>query len=198
VLLPWVGEVAAVLVAWFPGQECGNALADVLLGRAEPGGRLPTTWPGDERGLPSTQPVDGVLAYDEGLLVGYRGDRPAQYPFGHGLGYTTWSYDAIEADGRSVVVQVTNIGSRRGREVVQVYASREDSAVERPVRWLAGFAPVEADPGASVTATVDVPARTFEHWDAASGGWTLEAGAFELSAGPSSARLPLATRVTAG
>ena len=75
--MPWAQDVAAVLLAWFPGQEFGNALADVLLGLAEPGGRLPTTWPATEAGLPSTRPVDGVLRYDEGLMIGYRDPRRA-------------------------------------------------------------------------------------------------------------------------
>ena len=73
VLLPWLDEVPGVLLCWFPGQEAGNALADVLLGAAEPGGRLPTTWPASEDGLPSVTPVDGVLEYAEGLAIGYRG-----------------------------------------------------------------------------------------------------------------------------
>ena len=76
VLLPWAGEVGAVLLTWFGGQEFGNALADVLLGEAEPGGRLPTTWPASEAGLPSAQPEDGVLSYSEGLFIGYRAYRP--------------------------------------------------------------------------------------------------------------------------
>jgi len=102
VLLPWAGEVAAVLLTWFGGQEFGNALADVLLGQAEPGGRLPTTWPASEDGLPSTQPDGGVLSYTEGLFIGYRGyDRDGReplFPFGHGRGYTTWSYDSVTVD----------------------------------------------------------------------------------------------------
>jgi beta-glucosidase len=196
VLLPWAGEVAAVLLAWFPGQEFGNALADVLLGVVEPGGRLPTTWPLDEERLPTTQPDDGVLTYDEGLLIGYRdADRGARFPFGHGLGYTTWEYLSLEADANEVVVRVRNTGSRRGREVVQVYAGRPDSAVERPPRWLVGFAVVDADPGEAVTATVHVPTRALEHWDA---GWTLEPGTFGLAAGPSSAELPLTAALTVG
>jgi beta-glucosidase len=205
VLLPWADDVAAVLLTWFGGQEFGHALADVLLGDTEPGGRLPTTWPASEVGVLSTQPADGVLAYTEGLFIGYRGyDRDGReplYPFGHGAGYTTWSYDAIMvgasgAGGEpevAVGVQVRNTGARRGREVVQVYASRPDSAVERPVKWLAGFAAVDADPGETVSAEISVPERVFQHWS--DQGWTLEPGTFVLSAGPSSASLPLAGRV---
>jgi beta-glucosidase len=195
-----------VLLAWFPGQEFGNALADVLVGLAEPGGRLPTTWPLAEDGLPSTQPVEGVLTYDEGLYIGYRAydrdGRPSRFAFGHGLGYTTWEFADLEAPAKSargehvdVRVRLRNTGSRRGREVVQVYASRPDGTVERPVRWLAGFAAVEAGPGEDVTAHVRVAARAFEHWD---GGWTVEPGTFKLAAGPSSASLPLSAEVTVG
>ncbi|MFD8820010.1 glycoside hydrolase family 3 protein, partial [Streptomyces sp. NPDC059627] len=143
VLLPWAEEVAAVLLAWFPGQEFGNALADVLLGVAEPGGRLPTVWPASERGLPATEPVDGVLAYDEGLFIGYRGDgragwQPPRYGFGHGLGYTTWDYVSIDVPGEvrpdagfTAEVLIRNSGTRHGKEVVQVYAGRPVTALER-------------------------------------------------------------------
>jgi beta-glucosidase len=205
VLMPWAQEVAAVLLTWFGGQEFGHALADVLLGDTEPGGRLPTTWPASETGVLSTQPADGVLAYTEGANIGYRGyDRDGRvplYPFGHGTGYTTWSYDSITVDGNvpgsglraAACVRVRNTGARRGREVVQVYASRPDSAVERPVKWLAGFAVVEADPGETVDVGIGIPERVFQHWSGE--GWTLEPGTFALAAGPSSASLPLAGRV---
>jgi len=205
VLMPWAGEVAAVLLTWFGGQEFGHALADVLLGEAEPGGRLPTTWPASEAGLLSAQPEDGVLRYTEGLFIGYRAfDRDGReplFPFGHGGGYTTWSYESITVDcdeanraGVAVCVEVRNTGSRPGREVVQVYASRPDSAVERPARWLAGFAAVDADPGETVNVGILLPERAFQHW--ADGGWTLEAGTFGLAAGSSSASLPLTASVT--
>jgi beta-glucosidase len=206
VLLPWADDVAAVLLAWFPGQEGGHALADVLLGRAEPGGRLPVTWPSAEERLPSVAPVAGVLRYDEGLFVGHRaydrdGRRPL-FPFGHGLGYTTWQYDSVASPevvepGRDVpvTVQVRNTGARAGREVVQVYASLPVSAVERPVRWLAGFAAVEAQPGETATVVTTVPARAFRHWDDA-GGWTTEAGTYHLEIGRSSRDLRLRTDLT--
>ncbi len=208
VLLPWADDVAAVLLTWFGGQEFGRALADVLLGYAEPGGRLPTTWPASTEGLPSTQPADGVLSYSEGLFIGYRGyDRDGReplFPFGHGRGYTTWSYDAITVDcaavdpasgpGVAVCVEVRNTGPRPGREVVQLYASRPDSAVERPVKWLVGFAAVDADPGETVNVGILVPERVLAHWS--DRGWTLEAGTFTLSAGSSSASLPLTASIT--
>jgi beta-glucosidase len=201
VLLPWAQDAAAVLLSWFSGQEFGNALADVLLGDTEPGGRLPMTWPASEDGLPSTGPADGVLDYREGLFIGYRaldrhGTEPL-FPFGHGTGYTTWSYDSMTvADGAAqpgggvaVCVQVRNTGGRRGREVVQVYASRPDSAVQRPAKWLAGFAAVDADPDETVEVGILIPERVFQHWSGE--GWALEPGSFVLTAGPSSASLPL-------
>ena len=209
VLLPWADDVAAVLLAWFPGQEFGNALADVVLGRAEPGGRLPTTWPAGEGDLPSTQPADGALAYDEGIFIGHRaydraGRRP-RYPFGHGRGYTRWEYTGLEApasvpagEDAEVRVRLRNTGERPGREVVQLYAGRAGGAVERPVRWLAGFAVVDAEPGEEVTAVVRVAARALEHWDAEAGCWTVEPGAFTLAAGSSSAVLPVSTGLRVG
>jgi beta-glucosidase len=207
VLLPWAQDASAVLLSWFGGQEYGDALADVLLGDVEPGGRLPMTWPVSEEGLPSTQPVDGVLTYDEGLFIGYRAyDRDGRaplFPFGHGTGYTTWTHESVTLDqapaglpGVAVCVTVRNTGSRRGREVVQVYASRPGSAVERPAKWLAGFATVDADPGETVTVGILIPARAFQHWTG--DGWSTESGAFVLAAGPSSASLPLTAPIQLG
>jgi beta-glucosidase len=204
VLLPWAQDAAAVLLSWFAGQEFGHALADVLLGEVEPGGRLPNTWPASEDGLPSTQPADGVLDYREGLFIGYRAfDRDGReplFPFGHGVGYTTWSYDSMTVvdgpAGPAVCVGVRNTGPRRGREVVQVYASRSDSAVERPAKWLVGFAAVDADPGEEVELGILIPEGVFQHWSEA--GWALEPGSFTLSAGPSSASLPLTGTWLAG
>ncbi|MFI7385524.1 glycoside hydrolase family 3 C-terminal domain-containing protein [Streptomyces sp. NPDC049813] len=206
--LPWRHEVGAVLLTWLPGQEAGGALADCLFGAVEPGGRLPTTWARrlDDAPVTATEPVDGVLAYDEGVHVGHRawlrsGRAPA-YWFGHGLGYTTWRYESVEvpeavgADEEfTVSVLVRNTGERAGREVVQVYLSRPDSAVERPVRWLAGYAAVRAAPGESVLARVTVPPRLLRHWSAAAGGWAVEPGRFTVHAGRSAGDLPLRAHV---
>jgi len=209
VLLPWADEVPAVLMTWFPGQEAGHALADILLGAAEPGGRLPVSWPASPDHLPSTTPVDGVLRYDEGLFIGYRGyDRDGRdplFPFGHGLGYTDWQYTQVQAPASvtgwtdvEVTVRLTNAGNRPGREVVQVYAARPGSALERPVRALAGFAVVDAAAGAEATATVRIPARALQHWDVATQAWAVEPGPLELSAGGSSRELPVTATTTIG
>ena len=195
VLMPWLESVPATLLVWFPGQEAGHALADVLLGAAEPGGRLPTTWPASEANLPSVTPVDGVLEYREGLAIGYRSTERGQplLPFGHGLGYTPWEYLAIEATAERARVRVVNAGMRPGREVVQVYAARPQSAVARPPLWLVGFAAVEAGPGEEVTAEVEL--APLAHWG--EHGWEVEPGRFELAAGRSLADLRVHTHVEA-
>ena len=181
--LPWANDVAAVFLAWFPGQEAGHALADVLLGAAEPGGRLPTTWPVAEADCPvlDVTPHDGLLPYDEGVFIGYRAwDRSAvapRYPFGHGLGYTTWEYRDVTADATQVTVTVRNTGSRAGREVVQVYLAPASPDAGRPQRWLAGFATVAAEPGEAATVTIELPERAFQTWD---NGWTTAAGEYSV------------------
>ncbi|MEW2140379.1 glycoside hydrolase family 3 C-terminal domain-containing protein [Streptomyces sp. NPDC005409] len=186
--LPWREEVAAVLLTWFPGQEGGAALADVLLGDAEPGGRLPTTWPARFADAPVTDvvPAEGRLEYREGLFIGYRAyERHAvvpAFPFGHGLGYTDWTYDSLEATPEGVRVCVTNTGSRPGREVVQVYLAPVADSVERPASWLAAFAGVEAGPGESVETEIPLPARAFEIWDEEARGWRRITGSYEVRA----------------
>ncbi|GHH84255.1 beta-glucosidase [Streptomyces sulfonofaciens] len=199
--LPWREEVAAVLLSWFPGQEGGAALADVLLGAAEPGGRLPTTW-GALRDAPVTEvtPVDGDLRYREGVFVGYRAwqraGRAPVYPFGHGLGYTDWTYESIAVTDTTATVRLRNTGQRPGREVVQVYVGpvdRGEGEAERPARVLAGFAGVEAAPGRSVEVAVELHPRAFETWDEPSGGWAAMKGAYTVQAGRSVADLRVTT-----
>lgn len=194
VVLPWAGEVAAIVQGYFGGQEFGSAIAAVLTGAAEPGGRLPTTWPATLDDVPVTDviPQDGVLDYTEGIHIGYRawlraGVSPA-FPFGHGLGYTTWSWGVAQRHEDTVEVTLANTGERAGKQVVQVYAERSGSSVERPQRWLVGFAVVRAEPGATVTATIQVPARRLAHWD---GEWIVEPGEYTLRAGSSVIDLPL-------
>ena len=201
--LPWADDVAAVLFAWFPGQEAGHALADVLLGKAEPGGRLPTTWPVVAADCPvlSTTPADGRLAYDEGVFIGYRAwDRhrvAPRYAFGHGHGYTTWRYEGIEtSDADQVSVTVRNTGDRPGREVVQIYVGpigRPDAS--RPRRWLAGFAGVTAGPGELATVTIELPERTWQIW---ADGWSSVSGEYMIEAAHSIDDVRLRTTVAVG
>jgi beta-glucosidase len=192
VLMPWEPDVPVIILTWFPGQEFGNALADVLLGRAEPGGRMPTTWWRRSDGLPRVQPDDGVLDYTADSGIGYRrdaSDSEILFPFGHGMGYTDWEYEemavrAESGDDPVVTVSLRNRGERRGSEVVQVYAVRPETEILRPEWALAGFAKVEADPGEGVTAIVRPSRRTFEHWDPDTG-WTTCHGQWSLAAGRS-------------
>ncbi|MFF0089094.1 glycoside hydrolase family 3 protein [Streptomyces canus] len=188
--LPWREDVAAVLLGWFPGQEGGAALADVLTGAHEPGGRLPTTW-GSLADAPVTRvaPEDGELPYDEGVFIGYaawekEGRTPA-YPFGHGLGYTDWTYESVEVRGTTVRVRLRNSGSRAGREVVQVYLAPAGPDAERPARRLAGFAGTAAGPGESVEVTVEIPRRAFEIWDEKTSSWSYVKGSYEIQVGRS-------------
>jgi beta-glucosidase len=145
-----------------------------------------------------TQPVDGTLPYTEELRIGYRahsaGDPRPLFAFGSGMGYTSWQLDSVSAPASAepgqpirIDVRVRNTGARAGRQVVQAYVSRPDSAVARPERWLAGFAGVHLDAGAEATVTVTVPGRAFAHWDVASDDWAVEAGGYEIRVGTSSA-----------
>jgi beta-glucosidase len=209
--MPWRGDAAAVLLTWFPGQEGGNALADMLLGKVEPGGRLPTTWPVQMADVPvlDTTPVDGWLHYTEGINIGYRAwlktETAPAFPFGHGNGYTTWTYleaeravatDATGASSPAVRVRIRNSGSRAGREVVQLYLARPDSTVERPLLWLGGFVSVEAGPGQTVDAVIPVDIWAIRHWDEKAARWAIEPGDYEVRLGRSVGDLRLATIVT--
>ncbi|MEU0844371.1 glycoside hydrolase family 3 C-terminal domain-containing protein [Streptomyces sp. NPDC005962] len=220
--MPWRDDVAAVLLGWFPGQEAGAALADVLLGAEEPGGRLPTTWPVRLTDAPVSRvaPCAGQLSYDEGVFIGYRawerqeGAAPA-YWFGHGLGYTDWAYEVADftpasdagdptgdsaGDLGTVTVRVRNVGPRPGREVVQLYLAPPPggsvaAAEDRPARCLAGFATVEAGPGETAEVAIPVRRRAAEIWDEEADAWRLLPGPYTAEAGRSVADLRLTSRV---
>lgn len=190
VAMDWADLPAAVLQCWLPGEEWGNALADVLLGERDPGGRLPTTFPVRVEDAPShaTYPGhDGHVDYADGLLMGYRGyDRAGIEPrfcFGHGLSYTTFTYGPIAVDGRTVSVDVTNTGDRTGSEVVQLYVHAGRAPVERPEQELRRFAKVTIEPGTTVTVEFELDDRCFSEW---ADGWQLLPGPFEIRIGRSS------------
>jgi len=209
VLMPWADQVAAVIQVWFPGQAFGEALAETLLGVAEPTGRLPVTVPRQEADSPvlRAHPDAGDLIYREGLLVGYRGyDRTGTEPhfaFGHGLGYTDWTYESLipgaesltAGEDLSCTVTVRNSGKRRGREVVQVYVEGPDDDPRRPLRVLAGFGTVDVEAGAQAEVRLTLPARSFAHFDEATRKWAWRAGTYTLRAGRSSRDLRLSAEV---
>ncbi len=212
VLMPWAGQVAAIIHAWLPGQAMGDALASVLFGDTEPGGRLPVTVPAAEADCPvlHAAPADGVLAYDEGLLLGYRGYDAAGvaplFPFGHGLGYTSWDYEVVQAvtadyrPGRDLDLRVVirNTGARPGREIVQAYLAGPPGDSSRPVRVLAAFARTSAAPGERAEVALRIPARLFARWDSGLGTWTWPRGPHTVVVGRSSRDLRLSLPVPAG
>jgi beta-glucosidase len=212
VLMPWADRAAAVIQAWLPGQAMGYALADVLLGLVEPGGRLPVTVPARASDCPVLHAFpDGTqLNYDEGLLIGYRGydasGAAPLFPFGHGLGYTEWAYESLVADTSAVpagedlrlTVSVRNVGSRPGREVVQAYVAGPQPGPGRPVRVLGAFGSVVEAPGETVEVVLRVPARVLAAYDAQAGSWTWPPGAFTVEVGRSSRDLRLSAALVSG
>jgi beta-glucosidase len=199
--LPWADRVAAVVYAWLPGQEFGNALADVLLGRSEPGGRLPFTIAARESDYPALSTTPGEreqLVYSEGVNLGYRhfdaaGIEP-RFCFGHGLGYGRIEFESLEVttdglpagDSAQLKVRLRNVGGRPGKEVVQVYVGDLESSIPRPPRELKGFTAVHLAPGESVDVFFALQNRDLAYWDEGGGGWRIEPGRFEILVGRSS------------
>ncbi len=178
--LPWVDDVAATLQCWFGGQELGPAVADVLTGALEPGGRLPTTYPERVEHSPSHDNFpgeNGHVRYGEGVFMGYRGFEhraiTPRFPFGHGLGYTTFalgeptlSSSTFEpGDTLTVSVPVTNTGDRPGAEVVQLYVATESPRLVRPPKELKAFAKVRLAPGETTTVDLVLDDRSFAYGD---------------------------------
>ena len=207
-LADWEQHAKAVLECWLSGQAAGGAAADLLLGAANPSGRLAETLPLRLEDTPAYLNFPGEaghVRYGEGIFVGYRGydalDLQVSYPFGHGLSYTSFSYADLTTnltgsaqDGDllvNVTCRVTNTGDRRGKEVVQLYVRDPEASVARPVRELKAFAKVDLDP--SQTTVVDLPltARDLSYWSTTLNDWALEGGEFELAVGASSRDLRL-------
>ena len=214
VRMPWLDAVPAVLQAWFPGQEAGHAIADVLLGKAEPGGRLPQTFPrslDDDPTHPLTADLQypgagGKVEYREGLFTGYRhvaraGTQPL-FPFGFGLGYASFELVDLAAtpaslrpgETLSVTVTVKNTSARAGSTVVQAYVRDLAASLERPDKELQAFAKVTLDAGQTQAVPLTLDMRSLAYFDDAQEAWVAEAGEFELLVGQSSADLPLRTR----
>jgi beta-glucosidase len=210
VLMPWVDEVPAVLQAWYPGEEDGNALAALLFGDVNPSGKLPVTFPRAETQTPVSTPerypgVNGTVVYSEKLEVGYRWydaqDEDPLFPFGYGLSYTSFAFGHLRvtpAHGRvDVEVDVTNTGRRAGAEVAQAYLTFPPSAGEPP-RQLKAFAKVYLRPGERRHVRLTLDQRAFAVWDTAAQDWTTVTGRYRVSVGDSSRNLPLSAPVGYG
>jgi beta-glucosidase len=199
---PWLDKVPALIEAWYPGQEGGRALAEVLFGDVNPSGRLPVTF---ERRLEDNptfnsyypEPGSNRVSYKEGIFVGYRGfersgTRPL-FPFGYGLSYTTFKYNnlAIKPKGSSseikyeVSFDITNTGTRPGAEVAQVYVGEEDPKIPRPAKELKGFAKVFLKPAETRRVIVNLNSRSFSYYDTASKQWRADAGKYNIMVGSS-------------
>ena len=211
VLMPWLSRVPAVLEAWYPGEEDGNVVANLLFGKVNPSGKLTMSFPRNEKDTPANTSaqypgVDGTVHYTEALQVGYRwydahNDTPL-FPFGFGLSYTSFSFanlsvpSAPKPDGTiTVSVDVTNTGSRTGAEVVQVYVSAPASAGEPP-KQLKGFAKVSLAAGQTRRVTVTLQDRAFAVWSTSARKWTAVPGVHTVLVGDSSRNLPLKDTVT--
>lgn len=200
-LLPWIHDVQAALVNFMPGQEAGNAIADVLFGAVNPSAKLPITLPNKENEIafsngqyPGEPRADRLThsVYSEHLLVGYRYYDAHNiafdtgFPFGHGLSYTSWRYSDLEVSERKVRFTVTNAGSLPGREVAQLYLTFPSAAQEPPLQ-LKGFSKTALlEPGASATVEMSLADRDLSIWDAATHKWQTVPGSFGINVGTSS------------
>jgi beta-glucosidase len=209
----WIGKVPALLHVWYPGQEGGTALAQILFGEYSPSGKLPASferrWE-DNPTFHSYYPKSGEkrVAYSEGIFLGYRHyDRSTvkpRFPFGFGLSYTTFEYSDLQispaAGNASTPVTVTfnlkNTGSRKGAEIAELYVGDSHASVPRPVKELKGFAKVELQPGETKRVTITLDRRAFSYYDVSKNTWKAEPGDFAILVGSSSAQIELQGKFT--
>jgi beta-glucosidase len=201
ITMPWLEQVAAVVQAWYPGQECGNAIADVLFGETNPSGKLPQTFPvrlEDNPAYLNFPGENGKVYYGEGLFVGYRYYEKKKiaplFPFGFGLSYTTFAYSSLSLSAQQigpddilqVSVDITNTGQRAGKEIVQVYIRDQQANLQRPEKELKAFAKVQLEPGERKTVTLSLARDALAYYDDLAHEWVAEAGEFEVLVGSSS------------
>lgn len=203
VAMPWIEKVPAVVEAWFGGSEAGNALADILLGEANPSGKLPFTFPvrledNGAHALGDYPGIDDKVRYNEGIFVGYRYADKEQikplFAFGHGLSYTTFEYGPVSIDRAQmtskgtvrVSVDVTNTGKRAGSEIVQLYIADKESSLPRPEKELKGFEKVALEAGAKAQVTFEIGADALKFYDDKAQAWVAEPGDFEALVGAAS------------
>ena len=215
VTMPWLSQVAAVLEMWLPGDAYGSAASKLIFGDAEPGGRLPVTFPKDETQGPATKAsqypgtlyADGSIDathFDEGIFIGYRYwdqyNQAPLFPFGYGLSYTSFALKGLGAGmesggGATVDVSVKNTGKRAGSEVVQVYLGFPRSAGEPP-RQLKGIQKVTVQPGEQKAVHIHLDGASFKYWDDTRNEWTTAQGSYRVMVGSSSREIAYTTNIT--
>ncbi|MBE6251359.1 MAG: glycosyl hydrolase [Bacteroidales bacterium] len=197
--MPWIDKVEGVVETWFLGTQAGHAIADVLLGKVNPSGKLPFTFPvrledNGAHALNAYHKDSLTVEYKEGIFVGYRWAEKHNikplFAFGHGLSYTTFEYGQAKCrksgDGFKVSLDVTNTGAREGQEIVQLYISDHESSLERPVKELKGFRKIRLAPGETKEVTFEIEPDMLKFYDPAQSGWVLEKGSFTAHVGASS------------
>lgn len=198
----WIDHAGAFIQGWYPGENGNQALAEILFGDTNPSGKLCVTFPRDIKGTyyeSAYPPKAGKIVYNEGLFMGYRwfdkNDVKPLFPFGFGLSYTTFKLGHASVqptgDGVNVSVDVTNIGSRRGSEVLQLYAAKFGSSVPRAVRELKGYQRVELNAGETKPVALHLSVKDLAYWDVAAQKWVVEAGRNDVWVGTSSRDLPV-------
>lgn len=219
ILMPWIDKVPALLEAWYPGEEDGNAVAAVLFGDVDPSGKLPITFPKQLSDLPANTPaqypgVDGVVHYSEGVFVGYRhyDEQHIQplFPFGYGLSYTKFEYKHLRISPRrvsfssnpghvvTVDLDVTNTGKREGAEVVELYVGMPSTpGVPEPPRQLKGFKRIELKPGETARAQFELGPSAFSYWNTQAHQWEVIGGTYHIMVGSSSRDIRLEGAITA-
>ena len=204
----WIDSATALLYAWYPGEQGGNALADIIFGKVSPAGRLPITFPeSDDVYPPDFYSTTGQVEYKEDVFVGYRYfdryEEKVLFPFGFGLSYTDFEYTGMESEvvrnGDDVEVKVTfdveNTGKVAGDEVVQLYVSDPEASVRRPEKELKEFVRICLAPGEKKKLQFILDERSFSYWDESRGGWRLEPGKFRIMAASSSEDIRLNSEI---
>ena len=195
--MPWLPKVKAVLYMGLPGQAGGEAAMELLTGKVCPSGKLAETWPIRLDDVPSRELFGKKYThYSEGIYMGYRyyekAGVPVRFPFGFGMSYTSFAYDALKIKGREVTVQVTNAGACAGAEVVQLYVAAPQNGIHRPVKELKGFRKVFLTPGESREVAFTLDDRSFAVWNQ---GWVVPGGTYTIAVGASSADIRLSGKL---
>ena len=200
---PWLDNCQALLYAALGGQAGAGAVADALIGKVNPCGKLAETWPLAYADVPSAADFATrrkTVEYREGLYIGYRyfttAEKAVRFPFGYGMSYTTFAYSDMAADEQGVSLTVTNTGSVAGTEIVQLYIAKKNSELFRPAKELKGFARVTLAPGEKQRITIMLDDKAFRFWNVKANRWEIEGGEYELLVGASVEDIRLCEKIS--